>query len=679
MAEIDIKKIGKSDASEKVKEIYRRVKRDLIDCSARVTWKEIRKKNWSAVYPLDPAKEEAIWTSEEREAMTKKGQIPIAVNDLAKGVQGSSAVITSRNPGLQFLPIGSGDLYVAELIKRGADYVMNTNNCPIPFYEMLKEVKLSGMGGLEARHDPAKGIFGKIIIEQLDPETYYFDKDSKKPDHSDVSFGKARMISKSEAKEKYDDLTDDDLNFDILPKQEDEQEAVTDTKTGKDNYTIDVQDGDNEAPDDDPMTWEIEDWELKKEKQIWIMMTDSNSPDGYVRKVFKTYSEIENDGWTLLPGKKEAIDTAGVKALVWPRLVEMRVQRIIVGKKVISELANPLDIDSDGDPVLSLSLLQHDRTLSGYPTCPVTRGIELTRSRNKRRMQSIYVVSKNVDAMTVVAGDYKIEKDEKHGDVMKVEKTVPFQPYKLLPGTTTAELINMEQIDKADIQDEFDINDVLRGKIPQGQSNMAGRTVLALQDMVGVMNNPFAVSFENCICRLGRAIAALMVKEWPQSMWKRLIETDEMKTWQPENEKQVDAHGNQIPPQPDAITQRWMQAIELIRPSDPNKETGIKLIDIDVKILAGSTQPTNRMAKQGVAIEMVQAGIYDAEAALEYVDDPLKDKVVERQKQKAQSGSAEKINVSIAFKDLPEEAQSQVLQQIGVQMNPEGVQGGFEG
>lgn len=678
MPSIDIDKINKSDAAEEVKEVYKRVKRDLIDSSARNDWKAMREKNWHGTYPLEPEKDESIWTEAERKAMIDKGQIPIAVNDLAKGVQGSCAVITSKNPGLQFLPIGTSDLYVAELLKRGWDYVLSCNNGTLCIYDVAKEWKIGGLTGWEVKHDISKGIFGKICIDELDPTEYYFDADSKKRDHSDVSFGKAHMVTKEYALETYDDLTEEDLIFNEMRPDEDEG-ATVDTKIGKDNYA----EGDKAETDDkkdEPNVWEIEDWELTKEKQFWLMITNPEDPSGYTREIYKTTADIEKRGWALTPDKKEAVDAMGVKAFVWKRMVEQRIQRIIVGKKMVSKLVNPLDMDSDGDPVLSISVLQHDRTLRGYPTCPTTRAMELTRSRNKRRMQSIYVVSKQVDATLVMPQAAKWVKDEKHGDYIEVAKDAPFPPTRLSAGTTTAELLNMEQIDKADIQDEFDINDVLRGKIPQGQSNMAGRTVLALQDMVGVMANPYAQAFENALVRLGKAVAIMMIKAWPQGMWKRLIEPDEMTTWQPDKLKKLDENGQQIPPEPDQITTKWQNALELLRPSDPLKEPGVGLIDLDIKLIAGSTQPTNRMAKQGVAIEMVQAGIYDVEAALEYVDDPQKDKVIERQKQKAQSASAEKINVSIAFKDLPPEAQAQLAQQIGIQMNPEsGIQeGGYE-
>lgn len=707
MATIDIERIGKAGTDPEVLEVYRRVKRDYLDDDDRKVWKENRKKNWAAAYPLDTEKD-GVWTEDEKAAMIKKGQIPIGVNDLAKGVQGSCAVVTSKNPGLNFSPIGSSDLYVSELFKRGWDYVLGSNGGPVMFFDWIQEAKVGAMGCIEAKHDPSKGIFGKICIDELDPGDYYFTKKKKgKRDHSDVSFGKAHQVTKKYALETYDDLTEEDLIFNELSKDDDPDKAKPDTVTGKDNYAIAGQKPES-LPTDDPEdaenVWEIEDWELSKVKELWLMIPSQEKPGEFDREVYKSNEEIKAAGWEIDPGGKTATKTARtpnptydalvkqgavvpgdaivnpstmqeipaedvstIQAVIWPRRVEKRIQRIIVGKKMVSKEVNPLGVDADGEPILPIITLPHDRTLSGYPTCPTTRAIELSRSRNKRRMQSIYVVSRNIEAPITMSDGSKWVKDDEHGDWIQVAKDAAFPPNRLLPGTTSAELVNMEQRDAEAINDEYDMSDVVRGKIPPGQSNIAGRTVLALQDMVGVMSQPFTLTAESAMERLGKAVAALMLKTWPKSMWLRLIDEDDMGSWQPEKEKQVDANGMQQPPAPDMIEQRWMNAIARITGEDGGEP--MTMIDLDVKIIGGSTQPTNRMAKQGVAMEMVKNGIYDAEAALEYTDDPLKDKVIERRKNQPPEGG--KVNITVNLKDLPPEVQAQFMAKQGIEMNPE--------
>jgi hypothetical protein len=648
MPDIDIKMIERAKAPKEVLEVYKRVKKYYIDDEDRKTWKDNRKKNWSAAYPLD-TEEEGIWTADEKEAMTKKEQIPIGINDLAKGVQASCAVITSKSPGLNFSPFGSSDLYVAELFKRGWDYVLARNGGPITFYDFVQEAKVGALGCLEARHDVSRGIYGKIVITELDPTTFYFETRPKgKRDYSDVNFGKAHRVSRQYAKDTYEGLTDDDLDFSPITEDEDE-ETKPDYVKGQDNYALNEGKKDAPSEDEDEDVWEIEDWELVKVREYWLMIPSSERPGEYDREIYKTKAEIEAKGWAISNNEKTAIKQnpimavdpmtqeptqimEPIEAVIWKRRVEKRIQRIVIGKKLISEEENPLGVDSDGESILSIITLPHDRTLSGYPTCPTTRAFEISRSRNKRRMQSIYVVSKNMDAPIVMTQSAKWVKDDVHGDWIEAAKDSPFPPTRLLPGTTSAELAGMEQRDKEDISDEYDMPDVFRGKMAQGQGDLAGRTVLALQESVGIMAQPFTLSVESSMERLGKAVAALMLKTWPKSMWMRLIEPDELKSWQPEKEKQVDAEGQPIQPQPDKVQQRWMDAIARITGEDGGEP--MSMIDLDVKVVAGSTQPTNRMAKSGVAMEFVKAGIYDPEAALTYVDDPMKDEVIERMERK---------------------------------------------
>jgi hypothetical protein len=641
---IDIKKMELSDVGPEVLEVYRRIKRDLVDDTDRKDWERIRKRCWDAAYPLDPEgkDKDTIWTAKERDQMIKKGMIPIAVNDLAKDIQAASALITSKSPGLNFMPIGSGDLYIAELAKRGWDVVLNGNEGQVTLYDLIKEKNIGNLAVLEAKHDPSMGIFGKILIGDLDPTTYYAEfKKSKKRDHSDVSFGKAHQVTKTYALETYEGLKENDLIFSELKKDEN-SENVPDKVTGTDTYATQTGDKPQGPEEKEPENvWEIEDWEFKKEKEIWIMIADASQTYGYTRKTFKSYGDVEKDGWTLSPDKKTAEDSMGVKALVWPRLVAKRIQRIIVGKKMISKTVNPLGIDAEGAPVLALITLQEDKTLSGYPTGKTARALELTRSRNKRRIQSIYIASKNADATKILPQGCKWVKDEVHGDYIEMSKDASLPPSQLGPVNSSAEMINLEQIDKQDIHDEYQINDIIQGKIQPGQSNMAHRTVLSLTEMVGVISSPGVITFESALVKLGKAVFALMLMVWPRVMWRRLIEDDELTTWQPDKDKKLDENGQPIQPEPSIIQQKWEEALTMLSGERADgtripEEKRTSLIDIDIKIVAGSTQPTNRMAKAGMAIEMKNAGIYDVKAVLDYTDDPKKDEITERMERQRQ-------------------------------------------
>jgi hypothetical protein len=361
------------------------------------------------------------------------------------------------------------------------------------------------------------------------------------------------------------------------------------------------------------------------------MIPDQNG--GFSRQVFKSNQKAE----------AEEAQQANPDAVLWKRVVEKRTLRIVVGKKLIKqiedgqevdELTNPYGVDVDGDPILPVVVLIHDRTRKGKPVSPTIYAKEANKERNKRRAQAIYVVSKNIDAPIMAAsGVIKWHKDPIHGDWAEVDKNTPWKPDRLVPGSVSNEAMNMEAVAKNDVDDMYDMHDVMKGKIPAGDPS--GRTILALQDMAGMMSKPFTRSLESALTRLGKVNIAIILKTWPRSMWERLIEKDEMTTWQPEKDKKpvnpMDAmNGNepqeQTSQEKQEIEQKWRDALELIRPADMSKPSGLSLVDIDVRVSAGSTMPTNRMARAALTMDMVKAGILPPEAGLDYMDDPKADK-----------------------------------------------------
>ena len=146
------------------------------------------------------------------------------------------------------------------------------------------------------------------------------------------------------------------------------------------------------------------------------------------------------------------------------------------------------------------------------------------------------------------------------------------------------------------------------------------------------MSRPFTSKLEASICRLAKIILAISFRHCTRSQWKRLIEQSEWGTWQPAKEKKIDETGKAVEPDQGEIAMKWLDALNIVAPL--NGEPQIDIIDIDVRVSAGSTMPTSRIAKRSYAIELVKAGIYDAQAALNYIDDPEKDEVAERMKKK---------------------------------------------
>ncbi|MEN6423306.1 MAG: hypothetical protein ABFD76_15305 [Smithella sp.] len=619
MAEIDINKINESGAKKEVIEVYELLK-DYLEDSVRQDWvKDVYKRGWEVAY----GKSDALWSKDEKNDMTKKGQIPISINDLSKGIQGSCAIATANRPGINVKPIGNSDLYVAELIKRGFDYNWNQNRGGEIFFDICKEAKTGSLGVVEIKYDEAKGKYGKIVISSDNPLDYYFDKKSRKSDKSDSPIIKAHLVTKEYAKEHYD-VTDDDLEFKPIPEDQDAGQSEEGDKSDGYVDALKLDKKPNES-DEKEQVWEIEAWLIKTIKTYAVLCV--NPSTGQLERMDFGKDKAE------AVEAKEAIELLGWEPEIKEFKSEKRVQRIIVGKKLISNEENPLGLDSDGDPVIPKILMGHDRSYDGYFVSPTYRALEITRSRNKRRMQTIYVISKNMDAPIMRSEGTKWETDDVHGDSLIVPKDAPFAPTRLNPGTTSAELMQMEMRDEQAINEEYDMNDVMKGKTPPGVE--AYKAIASLQETGAMMSNPFIGVLESTIERTAKVIYALMCKYWPRQMWERLIDNDEKTSWQPDKDKEYDEATGEVK-QPDAndVEMKWERALEMICPSDPEKKTEIDLENIDIRIVAGSTQPTNRMAKAMMAMDKVKVGMYDAEAALEYDDDPNKDKVIARMRQK---------------------------------------------
>jgi len=620
---IDPKLLDKANVAPEVAEVYIYLK-IYMDQKARKDWIMRRDTAWDAI-------ENKILTDKDLEELKKVGQEKLTINKCNKGVQGSCAIATDQKPEIKYFPVGSSDLYVAEMMKRASDLVWAKNEGNDVLYDVCEESKVGGIGFFGARHNPSKGIFGRIEIFEEPPDDIYWDADSRKRDLSDTNLIKAKLRTKSYIKENYEGITDEDLSFESGAKDE---TSTSSGVTKGDNYaegpsdqTPDQQSAVYQEPEN---VWEIDAWMLKREREHWtVEITDTGEIE---TKQVTDPDEIEEAKALPKNGRKQ----------YWPRLMEKRYNRIIVGKKLISEKVNPNGVDNDGDPILNLISIPHQRTRSSYPMSPTNYAVPINREKIKRRLQFQFAASQNINAPIIQPANVKWSGNPgTPGTTAEVPTTAPFQPYRLQSGALDiARFIELEKLSDIDIDDQYDLPDVMKGKIPENQENMSGRLGLALQDTAGMMSKPFIRKEESALTRLGKIIMALILQNWPRQMWDRLLEDDEKA---PEGSKEESQLGDMDEEDQDEIkaivVKKYWDALEKIRPADPTKPAGIDIIDVDVRVTAGSSMPTNRMAKAAMAIEKVKVGIYDAEAALEYENDPLRDKIIPRMK-KAQQNMA---------------------------------------
>ena len=287
MDTIDTKKLEDAGAPKEVVEVYKLLKIYREDEDRRWWKDEVYEKGWESTY------ENKLWDDDEEKQMADKGMIPLTTGDLHKGVQGSVAVATANKPGIQIKPVGSGDLYVAELLQRGFDYVWEVNRGDKRLQRFVKYNKVGAVSVLDAKYDQSKGVYGKIEIKNLKPVYVYWDKDAEEDDLSDVPIIKASQITRSYAKENYD-VTDDDLNY--APLEGDEDEAGKGSyNTGEDNYVDASKSGDKTIEPADGQEkkdiWEIEAWLPKKRKEFWVVYAPADNPIDIKKKAFDKEDE----------------------------------------------------------------------------------------------------------------------------------------------------------------------------------------------------------------------------------------------------------------------------------------------------------------------------------------------------------------------------------------------------
>ncbi len=619
---------------KRVVEVYKYLK-VFKECSERDEWLEKRKVCWDLVG------ENELWTSGEKKAFADEKQLAIVDNKVRKGIQGGCALVTDQKPEIQFHPIGSSDLYVAELLKRAHDVVWYKNGGNDVTYEFCEESKVGGVGVLAAYLNPNKGPFGRIVFEEEDPSDVYWDKDSRKADWSDTHLLIAKLRTKTYILDRYPDVKEKDLWYqeELIDDASNKSEGVT---TG-DNY---AEEGKGEKDDsslvEKKRVWEIWAWLLKVKNEHWAIYVDEDGEPKPMQFEPTKDSKAEEEAPNAVPEGTTFLQ-------YWPRTREKRIMRHVVGKKLIEqtdstgkkvkELVNPMGEDSDGDPVLPIIPLLRQKTKHAYRKGDAFFAMDLNKISSKAFANFIHMAAHNVNAPIVEGENVRwVGNPGTPGSRAIVPQNMPqhMLPHRMQPGSIeAAQWMNIKASADDSINDSLDMPDVMRGKVPEGQKNMSGRLGLALQDLAGMMSKPFLRSLESALVRLAKVNIALAIQHWPRYMWERLIEEDEMHNWLPDETKaklQQQGGGEPDDQMKQEIAMKWMDALNKIRPEDPSEPPGVDLIDLDVRLTAGSSMPTNRLAKMQMAIEMAQAGIYDAEAVLTYIDDPHKDEIVARQK-----------------------------------------------
>jgi hypothetical protein len=655
--DIDLKGLKKAGVDPIVYETYKALKK-YKEAPARKEAMQRRDEAWKC------AVENEMWEEADKKEMKETGQVPVVYNKLNKGIQGSSAVVTANKPEYKIYPTRNNDPYVAELIKWGLDFVWEKNEGNDVVYDWTEEKSLSGIGWVSAKMDEDKGIFGRIVFTEQEPTIYYFDSTSRDRFFRDTPIIKAQLRTKAYIKENYPEVPEKDLVYEkVDDTAETDTGKLTDTVTGADNYAINPDKSDMDAVVDDEEKreiWEIEAHWLKTEKEWWAWIATASEPEPHPVKLELESGQKPEEVLSMWRQENENPEDPFLLTELWERQMKNRYLRIIVGKAIIKqeqisengeiteikERKNPYGLDADGDPVLPDIPLKGQRTRNAYCMSPTIYAIPINRSLNKREAQFLYAASKELNSPVVRTKDSRwTGPPDKPGSEIEISTNTPgeLRPYRLPPGSVDLSgIAQMIEYDKGAIDDQYDLPEVMRGKIPKGQENMSGRLGLALQDSASVMNNPHLRALETALIQLAKVLLAIMLRTWSPYMWSRLITSDDAQLWRPEREQTEDiVPGSEEEQRLKAeIKQRWQNALEIVTSGD------ITLVDLNIKVGAGSSLPTNRMARNAEAREMYKEGLVDRRAALEHSNYPGAKEIAERMDRKeealAQAGMLKK-------------------------------------
>ena len=362
MNDINLDKIiADQTASKPVREVYALL-RAFKEPQSRAKWLEQKKLNDLAVHKND------MWNDAEKKALADEGMVDLVVNKCNKGVQGSTAIVTANKPEIKVFPVGSGDLYEAELLKRAHDLVSAKNDGQGVVYDVIEESKVGSIGFIDVKFNDTRGMLGRIEFEESEPTDIYWSKDTRKVDFSDTDILKAKLRTRSYVKERYDGIKDDDLSYE---KGEQAEEGKSTGVTGEDNYALphgaETKDHGVTEPKD---VWEIEAWINKVVKRA-IVTIQPKSGEPKVVKVDTKSKEKKPNGKIKTTQLSEEEITAhfqeqyqDAQISVKIRKVEVRVQRIVVGRKQIGEdKENPHSEDADGLPVVPIIALPHNNSV----------------------------------------------------------------------------------------------------------------------------------------------------------------------------------------------------------------------------------------------------------------------------------------------------------------------------
>ena len=122
----------------------------------------------------------AQWTNEEQEVLESRGQAPIVVNRIHPIVETAKSLLTYNSPQFRATAMEDSDVKIAKVFSDLFQYIWYTSSGDEELKRMIDDYYVGGMGVAQVYQDPSADLGkGEVCIKALNPLDVFFDPNSK--------------------------------------------------------------------------------------------------------------------------------------------------------------------------------------------------------------------------------------------------------------------------------------------------------------------------------------------------------------------------------------------------------------------------------------------------------------------------------------------------------------------
>ena len=566
------------------------------------------------------------WTDEQITRLEERGQAAIVVNRIHPAVETAKALITSKKPGFKASAREDSDAKVANVLDGLFEYIWDISGGNTEFRQVVDNFYVGSMGWAMVFQDPlADNGKGEVKWMSLDPLEVYVDPNSRSrlfDDAANILY--SRLYTRSQAVA-YKPLYEDKF-LEMAAGGQTERPVTNREDNGE--LSFPESSGINQDINTEYIRG-IERYQMIITTKFRIFEADTREEKLLSEEEYMKY--LEQPAW-ILNGQvfrdpkmvEQAMMVMAKQTGQQPEVKQVNNQELIklgVIKTVVIRTKNIRVISVMGDELLYVRELPSNlhtyplipfpnlHTGTPFPTSDVRMVKGLQEYINKIRSLIIAHASTSTNVKVLLPkGSVDMETFEQEWARPGVGIEVDYdlgEPKPVQPVPLPNELYHNETTAKNDINHQFGIYEMMQGDA--GAAPQTYKATISLDEFGQRKIRSKLADIESGLTRLGQVMIPFIQQLYTHEKMFRII--------QPNND----------------VTEYAMNK-RLI--NDKSKElevmNDISRGNYDVKVLVGSTLPSNRYAELELHKEMFSAGIIDRQEVLKKTDIYDKEGILQR-------------------------------------------------